>query len=151
MYGRCLNLQSRYKDICNALIIDAKEDLKAAKILLDNSIYSKSVFHSQQVVEKALKAVLALNAIFITDEHVVSDKFNLLFSKFNQLKEVAEEAKFLERQGSKTRYPLFHNPIKPIWIPSREYKNQDAEKALQKADLVLKKILGFLKDRYGIN
>jgi len=143
-------LQSRYKDICNALIIDAKEDQKAAKVLLDNSIYSKSVFHSQQIVEKALKAVLALNAIFITDEHVVSDKFSILFSKFNQVKEVAQEAKFLEQQGSKTRYPLFHNPIKPIWIPSIEYKKPDAEKALQKADFVLTKIIGFLKDKYGI-
>ena len=144
-------MQSRYKDICNALIIDGKEDLKAAKILLDNGIYSKSVFHSQQIVEKALKAILALNAVFITDEHVVSDKFNLLFSKFNQLKEVAEEAKFLERQGSKTRYPLFHNPIKPIWMPSKEYKEQDAEKALQKAEFVLDKIINFLKEKYGID
>ena len=144
-------MQSRYKDICNALILDAKEDLKAAKILLDDSIHSKSVFHSQQAVEKALKAVLALNAIFITDSHVVSDKFSILFSKFNQVKEVAEEAKFLERQGSKTRYPLFHNPIKPIWIPSKEYKKQDSDKALQKAEFVLNKILGFLKDKYKIN
>jgi len=143
-------LQSRYKDICNALILDAKEDLKAAKILLANAIYSKSIFHSQQTVEKALKSALALNAIFITDDHVVSDKFSLLFSKFNQIKEVAEEAKFLERQGSKTRYPLFHNPIKPIWIPSKEYKKEDAEKALQKAQFVLDKILNFLKEKYKI-
>ena len=143
-------MQSRYKDICNALITDSKEDLKAARVLLDSSIYSKSVFHSQQIVEKALKAVLALNAIFITDEHVVSDKFSMLFSKFNQVKEVAEEAKFLERQGSKTRYPLFHNPIKPIWIPSKEYKKQDAQLALKKAEFVLEKILNFLKEKYGI-
>jgi len=143
-------LQSRYKDICSALIIDAKEDLKAAKILSDNHIYSKSIFHSQQAVEKSLKAVLALNAILITDDHVVSDKFNILFSKFNQIKEVAEEAKYLERQGSKTRYPLFHNPIKPIWIPSKEYKKQDAETALKKAGFVIDKIIAFLKDKYNI-
>src|SRR3989338_5658998 len=102
-------------------MIDAIDDLKAADVLLKNNIFSKSVYHSQQAVEKSLKAVLALNAIFITDEHVVSDKFSLLFSKFNRVKEVADEAKFLERQGSKSRYPLFRDPIKPIWIPSREY------------------------------
>ena len=127
-------MQSRYKEICIALVIDAKDDIKAAGILLKNDIFSKSVYHSQQAVEKLLKAVLALNGILITDEHVVSDKFSLLFSKFNQVKEVAAEAKFLERQGSKTRYPLFHNPIKPIWIPSKEYKklllNKETEQLL---------------------
>src|SRR3989338_8718735 len=98
-------------------MIDAIDDIKAADVLLKNSIFSKSVYHSQQAVEKSLKAVLALNGVFITDEHVVSDKFSLLFSKFNTLKDVADEAKFLERQGQKARYPLFRDPIKPIWMP----------------------------------
>ena len=150
MYGRCLILQSRYKDICNALIIDADEDMRAAEVLLKNSIYSKAVYHSQQVVEKYLKAVLALNAILITDDHVVSDKFSLLFSKFNQVKEVAAEAKFLEKQGSRSRYPLFRDPIKPIWIPSNEYKKQDAQKAIEKARFVKDKINIFLKEKYNI-
>ena len=78
-------MQSRYKDICIALMIDAIDDLKAADVLLKNNIFSKSVYHSQQAVEKSLKAVLALNAIFITDEHVVSDRFSLLFSRFNKV------------------------------------------------------------------
>ena len=150
MSGRCQNLQSRYKEICNALIVDAKEDLKAADILLKHNVYSKSVYHSQQSVEKFLKSVLALNGIFITDEHVVSDKFDLLFSKFNQVRKVSEEAKFLERHGSKSRYPLFRDPIKPIWVPSREYKKEDAEKAIKKALFVKEKILAFLKEKYNV-
>lgn len=143
-------MQSRYKDICAALMIDAKEDIKAADVLLKNNIFSKSVYHSQQAVEKSLKAVLALNGIFITDEHVVSDKFSLLFSKFNKVKEVADEAKFLERHGSKSRYPLFRDPIRPIWIPSKEYKKNDAKKAFEKADFVLKRILEFLSEKYNV-
>lgn len=143
-------MQSRYKDICAALITDAKDDLNAADVLLKNSIFSKSVYHSQQAVEKSLKAVLALNAIFITDNHVVSDKFSILFSKFNKLKEVADEAKFLERQGSKSRYPLFRDPIKPIWIPSKEYKKEDAGSAFKKAKFVLGRILEFLEEKYDL-
>ena len=141
---------SRYKDICIAFMIDAEEDIKAAGVLLKNNIFSKSVYHSQQAVEKSLKSVLALNGIFITDDHVVSDKFSLLFSKFNKVKEVAEEAKFLERQGSKSRYPLFRDPIKPIWIPSKEYKVEDAKKAFDKANFVLNKITEFLAEKYNI-
>ena len=143
-------MQSRAKDICIALIIDAKEDVKAAEVLCKHEIYSKSIYHCQQSVEKALKSVLALNGIFITDEHHVSDKFALLFSKFNTVKEVADEAKTLERHGSRPRYPLFRDPIRPIWIPSREYKKVDADKALATAQKVMEKITAFLEEKYGV-
>ncbi len=143
-------MQSKYRDICNALIIDAREDLKAAKVLMEKGIFSKSVFHSQQAVEKFLKSVLALNSIIITDEHKVSDKFSLLFSRFNSLDKVAEEAKYLERHGLKSRYPLFGDPIRPIWIPSEEYKKEDSEKSLKKARFVEEKIINFLKEKYNI-
>jgi len=45
-------LQSRYKDICEAFIIDAKEDLKSSKVLLEKNIFSKSVYHSQHAIQK---------------------------------------------------------------------------------------------------
>lgn len=151
LLGRCLPLQSRYKDICIALINDAEVDIKSARILLENDIFSKSIFHSQQAVEKMIKSVLALNAIIITDEHHVSDKLALLFSKFNQLNEVIHEAKVLERQGSKPRYPLFHDPIKPIWEPSKEYKKSDAEIAINTANKVYNTLLSFIEKKYGVN
>lgn len=144
-------MQSRYKDICIALINDAEEDMKSAKILVDNSIYSKSIYHSQQCVEKMLKSILALNAIIITDEHKVSDKLALLFSKFNQIKEIIQEARKLERHGSRPRYPLFYDPIKPIWEPSKEYKKSDAEEAIFIARKVYTTILEFIKEKYNIN
>ncbi|MBI4454005.1 HEPN domain-containing protein [Candidatus Woesearchaeota archaeon] len=143
-------MQSRYKDICIALINDAEVDMNAARILLDSKIYSKSIYHSQQCVEKMLKAMLALNAIIITDEHNVSDKLTLLFSKFNQIKEVIQEARKLERHGSRPRYPLFYDPIKPIWEPSKEYKKNDAEEAITIADKVHNVIFNFIKEKYGI-
>lgn len=87
-------MQSRYREICVALITDAKEDIKSADVLLKN--------------------------------------------------------KFLERQGSRARYPLFRDPIKPIWIPSEEYKKHDAAKAFGKANFVLEQIMGFLYEKYNL-
>ncbi|HEX7574829.1 MAG TPA: hypothetical protein VF360_00485, partial [Candidatus Methanoperedens sp.] len=47
--------------------------------------------------------------------------------------------KYLERQAIKSRYPLFTNPEKPIWIPSQEYNEHDANDAFKKAKHYFKK------------
>jgi HEPN domain-containing protein len=148
--GRCLGLQSRHKDICHAFMLDAQEDLLASEVLLKSNIFSKSVYHSQQVVEKCLKAVLSLNGIMITDDHVVSDRFSLLFSRFNQVATVIDYAKALERHGMRPKYPLFGDPIKPIWIPSREYRKIDASQSFDKAVFVMGRIKKFINEIYRI-
>jgi HEPN domain-containing protein len=57
------------KEIAEALMIEARSDLDAAKLLLDGGIYSRSIYHSQQAVEKAMKSCLALAGRSITDDH----------------------------------------------------------------------------------
>ena len=41
----------------------ALRDLKAAKILMKEELFNESAFHSQQAVEKALKALLVVRHI----------------------------------------------------------------------------------------
>ena len=61
------------------------------------------------------------------------------------------ESKYLERQAIKSRYPLFTNPDKPIWIPSREYTYQDANDAYKKTITIVRNIIRFLKEKHGIS
>nr|QNO45151.1 hypothetical protein GMDKAGHH_00004 [Methanosarcinales archaeon ANME-2c ERB4]QNO46047.1 hypothetical protein OOGCPJEC_00032 [Methanosarcinales archaeon ANME-2c ERB4]QNO50332.1 hypothetical protein NFHCAOLN_00002 [Methanosarcinales archaeon ANME-2c ERB4] len=64
-------------------MIEAKSDPDAAKLLLNGEIYSRSIYHSQQAVEKAMKSCLALAGIIITDDHRVSDRFADIFREMS--------------------------------------------------------------------
>ncbi|HDJ38214.1 MAG TPA: HEPN domain-containing protein [Methanosarcinales archaeon] len=87
-------------------------------------IYSRSIYHSQQAVEKAMKSCLALAGRIITDDHRVSDRFANTFRGMPA--EIVGDAKFLEHQGTRSRYPLFRDPSRSMWIPSRKYTGDDA-------------------------
>ncbi|PXF58694.1 MAG: hypothetical protein C4B59_12750 [Candidatus Methanogaster sp.] len=104
-------------------MIEAKSDPDAAKLLLDGEIYSRSIYHSQQAVEKAMKSYLSLAGRIITDDHRVSDRFADIFREMPV--EVVRDAKFLEHHGTRSRYPLFRDPSRSMWIPSREYIRDD--------------------------
>jgi len=136
------------KEIAEALMIEAKSDPDAAKLLLDGEIYSRSIYHSQQAVEKAMKSCLALAGRIITDDHRVSDRFVDTFKEMPV--ELVRAAKFLEHQGTRSRYPLFRDPSRSMWIPSREYTRDDAAGAYRKADRIFGTIIKLLDDKYGV-
>jgi len=138
------------KEIAEALMVEAKSDLDAAKLLLEGGIYSRSIYHSQQAVEKAMKSCLALAGRIITDDHWVSDRFIDTFREMPNTLKIVRDAKFLEHQGTRSRYPLFRDSKKPLWIPSKEYTKDDANSAYKKAEYVFNAILEFLKDKYEI-
>lgn len=56
----------------------------------------------------------------------------------------------LEKEGTRTEYPLFGRPDLPIWIPSEHYGREDATKALAKAEYVFQAISDLLSQRYQI-
>ncbi len=139
------------KNIFDALMIEAYSDIRSAKLLLDGAEFSRSIYHSQQAVEKAMKACLVLTGAIITDDHWVSDRFKQAFPEMPDIYNLIRDSKYLERQAIKSRYPLFTNPEKPIWIPSREYNNYDANDAYKKATKILKNITQFLKEKHSIS
>lgn len=137
--------------IFEALMMEACSDVRSAKLLLDGGEFSRSIYHSQQAIEKAMKASLALKGAMITDDHWVSDRFLQAFPEMPGISILVRESKYLERQAIKSRYPLFTNPDKPIWIPSQEYTFQDANDAYKKTITIVKNIIRFLKEKHGIS
>jgi HEPN domain-containing protein len=137
--------------IFEALMLESCSDVRSAKLLLDGAEFSRSIYHSQQAVEKAMKASLVLKGALITDDHWVSDRFMQAFPEIPGIKNLIRESKYLERQAIKSRYPLFTNPEKPIWIPSREYTYQDANDAYKKTITIVKNVIRFLKEKHGIS
>ena len=84
-------------------------------------------------------------------DHWVSDRFRQAFPEMPDMHNLIRDSKYLERQAIKSRYPLFTNPEKPIWIPSREYNEYDANDAYKKANSILKNITQFLREKHGIS
>jgi HEPN domain-containing protein len=111
----------RHKDIAKALLKEAKVDLNSAKLLLGGGEYSRAISHCQHAVEKALKAALALRGIIITKEHIVSPDFLAAYQDFPEAEDIAIAVSSLEKEGTRTEYPLFGGPDLPIWIPSEHY------------------------------
>ncbi len=139
------------KQIFDALILEAQSDMRSAKLLLDGTEFSRSIYHSHQAVEKAMKASLVLTGIVVTDDHWVSDRFMQSFSTMPNIQNIIRDAKYLERQATKSRYPLFSSADRPIWIPSREYTEYDAEDAYRRALIIFKNIKQFLKEKHNIS
>lgn len=135
----------RHKDIAKALLKEAEADLNSAKLLLGGGEYSRAISHCQHAAEKALKAALAVRGIIITKEHIVSPDFLAAYQDFPEAEDIAIAVSSLEKEGTRTEYPLFGRPDLPIWIPSEHYDQEDASQALAKAEYVFQAIEDLLK------
>ena len=83
----------------------AKEDLKAAKALLDIELFSSAAYHCQQASEKALKAFLAFKKHEILKTHDLI-KLVLLCSKYDKkFEKLYDDAEELTPFATKFRYP----------------------------------------------
>lgn len=136
------------KDWANYWLEDAQRDLKAAEYLLQEKLYERSVYHSQQAVEKSVKAILMCFGAYEKTHYVASilkqevEKRNLKeYSKeFNDAIRISEE---LEPHVSLSRYPGIS--LGKVWLPSKEYTQEIAKSALKDAGKVLKIGSNFIK------
>jgi len=116
----------------------ARADLKSAEVLLKANNFNNSAYHSQQVAEKAIKALLVLKNEFVESHFVADIAKDLLNEK------VYECAKSLEKNWIITRYPLRRKA--EIWSPVKAFTKTDATEALKKAKLVFNSISKILKE-----
>lgn len=123
----------------------AKSDLKSAGILLKGKEYSNSLYHSQQAIEKILKAMLALKNRFIFKHEVIAE-FCKVFKKtvspdFIDL--VNDKGFKIEQEGSNLRYPDFSGEV--ISSPIEEFTKDDARDGYKTAREIVSMTLKELK------
>ena len=119
--------QNEIKGSPNDWISFAKSDLALAKVDKTNSISFESLcFHTQQAVEKALKALLIFDNIEFPRTHNIRILLDLLKSR-HIIPDVVDESAVLTDYAVSSRYPGESEPIE-----EEEYKY-----AVKIAELVL--------------
>ena len=139
-----------HRDIARALLVEAYADLEAARVLRQAGVYARCMAHCQQMVEKALKAALAVRDVIVTDRHGVSEDFRQFYQNWSRCDELADIGVAMENIGFRTEYPLFGRRDLPVWIPSERYTEADAEGALGKAAHVFERIESYLATEHSV-
>ena len=124
----------------------AKRELKRAKDSFNRKDYPDCVFHSQQAVEKMVKALLEVNKIIVRD-HYVADKLKHVVNDVELIKTVRwfEE----DKKWEISRYPI--EKAEGILMPEEIFDKESANEALEKAKVVLNAIEKILKEKYGLS
>jgi HEPN domain-containing protein len=95
----------------------AREDLRAAQILLPEGIYSQACFHAQQCVEKCLKAALARAGQSAPRTHSITDLLSLLPS--DEFADLRNDLVELDDYYVPTRYPDVLPGTLPEGLPGK--------------------------------
>ncbi len=138
------------RGFAEAMLQDAERDRLIGVRLLEDRFYDKSVYHFQQAVEKAVKAVLISLGIFQKTHLVgevlrsVAQEERVPTSWRTRLLEAADLSESIEPEVSLSRYPGVIEDT--LWLPAAEYAVEDAEEAKAKAEKVLPIARGFVED-----
>ncbi len=137
-----------------ARLLEAHVDLKSAQ-LLRGKVESRSLFHSQQCVEKALKACLSTKYVGDIMVHEVAEVFKkeILSDTDDTIKkrflEILTKIKWIEKRWIDTRYEVERGA--KIEIPSMIFKTKDAIEGIDIAERTLefsrKFLEGYFKTR----
>ncbi|MCD6551379.1 HEPN domain-containing protein [Thermotoga sp.] len=125
------------KDIIKRWIQKAESDLKTARILMESkgSPTESICFHSQQAVEKLLKAYLTFANIRVGKTHDIATLLELCIEKDEDFKKLdLEKLEELTFYAVDVRYP------DTFYIPSREEAKEALSLAETLRDFILKKL-----------
>ncbi|RLG58527.1 MAG: DNA-binding protein [Candidatus Hydrothermarchaeota archaeon] len=123
-------------------ITQANSDLNAAKDSLISQHYDWACFQAQQSAEKALKAYLYYKGYTSIITHSLKELIRECGKIEKEFLELKDQARFLDMFYIATRYP---NGLVGELAPSEFYEKEDAEKCINCAELILKKVKKFLK------
>lgn len=134
--------QENYKEDSARWLRQAKADINAARGSLKNRNYEWACFQSQQAAKKALKALWYYYSFDPWGHSVL--KLILDFPKNDigeLLKPLINKAKELDKLYIPTRYP---NGL-PDLTPSEVFTNEEATKAIESSESIIKKIEFIIK------
>jgi HEPN domain-containing protein len=110
----------------------ANEEFQSARYLFDKSLFRMVCYHSQQTVEKILKAVLVEHEVEVPFTHNLLDLNNAV-KEFNYETPISDEECVFLNSIYRSRYPSDAG-----LLPAGEPEKEDARKAFEIADTILK-------------
>lgn len=118
----------------------AKQDLRAAEVLLPEEIWNLVCFHSQQAIEKCLKGLI------VRREHITPPREHSIDKSYVELPQewfgdLRDELDYMSRFYTETRYP---NAVAGE-LPDHPVGKSDAERALNIAREVVARTEHFAK------
>jgi HEPN domain-containing protein len=138
------------RDFAMGMLQDAERDRLIGIRLLEEGFYDKSVYHFQQAVEKAVKAVLISLGIF-QKTHLVGAVLRSAAQEERvpehwrvPLLEIAGFSESIEPEVGLSRYPGIIEDA--LWLPAAEYTAEDAGEARDKVEKVLPVARSFVED-----
>ncbi len=124
------------KKLTRQWIRHAGDDLQSARALLREEIHTMACFHSQQCVEKSLKAILQEKEVTIPRIHNIKILKDMVENTIRSFLDLSPEgANFLSQVYVESRYPLDIGLL-PYGEPTKE----DAEKALDIAERIFTEV-----------
>jgi HEPN domain-containing protein/predicted nucleotidyltransferase len=136
------------KDFAVAMLNDGARDFTIGVNIMEDGFYDKAIYHFQQSVEKAVKAVLICFGIFRKTHFVGEILLKDLESRIidiswkENLTLIAKISSELEPDVTWSRYPVIDNDS--LWIPSLEYTREDTRNIRENCDKVIKTAQRFL-------
>lgn len=142
--------ERRNEDYVRQWLVDAKRDREAAEVLRQRGLHDRSVFHCQQAVERAVKAVLACFGTFARIHFVAKDLWAAIKEEpkiaewRDRLERLAEIALEMEKHVSRTRYIMTDEDDEVISIPEKSYSEPDSRQAMDVMHEALRIAEGFV-------
>jgi len=142
---------SRAQEIARAYALESEVDFQISRMLYQSGFHSRAIFFAQQAAEKIIKACLALKEVFVSEHNLSSLLANIYRGEIPDLDHIVEAVAELERHGRRARFPLYHRPNLPIWVPSREYHQDEAMKCLANSEFTFNELRKFLQSRIQLS
>ncbi len=114
-------------------LLQAENDLGAARVMLREGFFAQACFLAHQVAEKALKAVAYLRGDRYVVGHSLSDLISDLQGTYSDLADFRRITGRLDRYYLPTRYP----DALPGGLPFEAFDRSEAEEAVEVAGSIV--------------